>query len=239
MTTKFNFSTLLLCAAFLCSLSSCDVFGERGNGELETEIRNVDNFHALEVNVPGDVEVRTDSEYHVEVTCEGSVIAYLETIEEDGVLKIHFDRDVYDVDNLKIRVSAPNWDGFEINGSADVDVPDAISGAELNIGISGSGNIKVFNADFDQIDTRVTGSGDVSLAGAGDDLKCAVTGSGNVDALNCPVKTATVTVSGSGDVRLHATETLHVTISGSGDVEYEGTPQVTSQVSGSGNVRKI
>lgn len=239
MTTTIKFPALLLCAVTMISLSSCDVFGERGKGELETEIRNVENFHALEVNVPGDVEVRTGSDYYVEVTCENSVIGYLETVEDNGVLKIHFDRDVYDVDDLKIRVTAPSWDGFKINGSADVDVPDAISGPTLNLGVSGSGNLKVFNADFDKIETRVSGSGDVKISGVGDDLKCTVSGSGNVDALDCPVKTADVTVSGSGDVRLHATETLHVTISGSGDVEYKGAPQVTSQVSGSGSVRKI
>ena len=239
MTTKMNFFTLLLSAVTLFTLASCDAFGVRGKGELETEIRNVDNFHALEVNVPGDVEVRTGSEYKVEVTCENSVIAYLETIEDDGVLKIHFDRDVFDVDNLKVRVWAPSWDGFKINGSADVDVPDAIQGDQLNLGISGSGNLKVFNLDFNKIDTRVSGSGDVYLAGVADDLKCTVSGSGNVDALGCPVKTATVTVSGSGDVRVNVSENLNVTVSGSGDVEYEGNPQVTKQVSGSGNVRKI
>ena len=234
-----NFPALMLVAITLFSLTSCDVFGVRSNGELETEIRNVDNFHALEINVPGDVEVRTGDEYKVEVTCENSVIAYLETIEDEGVLKIHFDRDVFDVDNLKIRVWAPSWDSFVINGSANVDVPDAIQGELLKLGVSGSGNIKVFNADFTDIDTRVSGSGDVNLSGNADHLKCTVSGSGDVDALSCPVKTAIVTVSGSGNVRLNVSDSLNVTISGSGDVEYEGDPQVTKQVSGSGNVRKI
>lgn len=240
MKTKLNIpGTLLLFTLSLLIFSSCDVLGVRGKGVLETETRNVNDFHALEINVPGDVEVRTDSVFHLEVTCEESVIAYLETIEDDGVLKIHFNRDVFDVDHLKIRVSAPSWDGFKINGSADVDVPDAIHGTKLNVGISGSGNLKVFNLDFNKIDARVSGSGDVFLSGIADDLKCTVSGSGNVDALGCPVKTATVSVTGSGDVRLHVTETLDATISGSGDVEYQGNPQVTQQVSGSGNVRKI
>ena len=106
MTTKMNFPGLLLFfAVVLFTIPSCDILGIRGTGELETEIRNVDNFHALEINVPGDVEVRTDSIFYVEVTCEGNLIAYLETVEDDGVLKIHFDRDVYDVADLKIRVN--------------------------------------------------------------------------------------------------------------------------------------
>lgn len=218
---------------------SCDPLGIRGKGDLETETRNVKDFHALKINTSGDVELRVDSVYKVEVTCEENIIGYLETIEDDGVLKIHFDRDVFDVDGLKIRISAPSWDEIEITGSAEVDVPDAINGSTLNLSVTGSGNLKVFKADFDNIKTKVSGSGDVNISGIADDFDCTVSGSGNVDALDCPVKTAKVTVSGSGNVRLDASESLDVTISGSGDVEYQGSPQVTKSISGSGTLRKL
>lgn len=240
MTTKLQISAyLFFLGAFLMIFTSCDPLGIRGKGDLETEIRNVKDFHALEINTSGEVELRVDSVYKVEVTCEESIIGYLETIEDDGVLKIHFDRDVFDVDDLKIRVSAPSWDEIEINGSADVDVPDAITGSTLNLTVTGSGNLKVFKADFDNIKTNVSGSGDVNISGVADDFNCTVSGSGDVDALDCPVKTAKVTVSGSGNVRVDASESLDVTISGSGDVEYRGSPQVTKSISGSGNLRKI
>ncbi len=240
MTTKIQYlMSLLYVGGILVFLSSCDPLGTRGSGDLQTETRNVTDFHALEVDICGKVEVRVDSVYKVEVTCEDNIIEYLETIEDNGVLKIRFDRNVYDVDKLKITVSAPSWDAFEINGSADVELFDDISGDKLTVDISGSGDINLNKAFFDQFDFKVSGSGDIDVNGAGDHLKCSVSGSGEVDALDCPVKTADINVSGSGDVRLDVSESLDVTISGSGLVEYKGNPVVNKSVSGSGKVRKI
>ncbi|MBK8195623.1 MAG: DUF2807 domain-containing protein [Lewinellaceae bacterium] len=241
MITKMqNLMTLICLGITLWTLSSCEEFlGVKGKGDILTEVRQVDNFHALEIAAPGTIELRVDSVFRVEVRCEESIIDYLETIEDNGVLKILFNRDVYDVDDLNILVSAPAWNGIKVSGSANVEVPDAISGNTLDLGISGSGNIKVFTAQFDKIKATITGSGNIDIDGNADDLQCSITGSGNFDALNCPVKTATVQISGSGDARLDVSESLYVTITGSGDVEYRGDAQVTSNISGSGKIRKI
>lgn len=241
MITKKQNLLLLICLGLLLWTSTgCeDVLGIRGTGDTITEVRQAKDFHAIDISTPGELVLRVDSVFHVEVSCEESVIAYLETITDDGVLKIHFDRDVYDVDHLKIIVSAPSWDGIEISGSVDVDVPDSITGDRLDLSISGSGNLKVFDAKFNKIKARTTGSGDISIDGSADDLDCSITGSGNLDALDCPVLTAKVNISGSGDARLDVSETLDVTITGSGSVEYRGDAQVTSNISGSGKVRKI
>lgn len=233
----------LVCAAFASLLlftTSCeDVLGIKGNGDKITETRNVKNFHALDISADARVDVRMDSVYRVEVTCEENIIDFLETVEDDGVLKIHFDRDVYDVDGLHIRVWAPNWDAIETNGSVDVYAPDAISGANLVLDMSGSGYIRVSDLDFQEINASISGDGDLTLAGKAQKLDCMISGSGDVDALDCPVQIAKVSISGSGDVRLDVSEQLDVNISGSGNVEYLGDPQVNSQVSGSGTVRKI
>ena len=240
MTTKLHYLlNLLYIGGILISMTSCDPLGTRGSGDLKTEDRNVSDFHALEVNVCGNVEVNVDSVYKVTVTCEDNIIDYLETIEDNGVLKIRFDRNVYDVDKLKITVSAPSWDAFEVNGSANVKVQDPISGSKLNLDISGSGDIDIFKAFFDDFKVRVSGSGDIEMNGSGDHLDCSVSGSGEVDMLDCPVKSAEVSISGSGDVLLDVSESLDVSISGSGKVEYKGDPQVTKNISGSGSVRKI
>ncbi len=232
---------LLLGLALLAgAFSACeDVLGVKGKGDVVTEVRNVDGFHAVEISTNGYLELRVDSVYHVEIQCEESVLPFLQTIEDNGVLKIHFDRDVYDVDNLKITVSAPNWDAVTLNGSVKVDIPDAISGSLLDLRVSGSGDIRVFNADFAKVLTSITGSGDIDVNGAADQLDCTISGSGSLDALGCPVLTVKVTISGSGNARLDVSESLQATISGSGDIEYRGNPQVTSNISGSGTVRKI
>ncbi len=220
------------------TLSSC-FDGTRGSGDLVTEIRKEKNFHALEISTSGDVEVRNAPDYSVEVTCEENIIAYLDTEVENGVLKIHFDRNVYDVDDLSIRISAPNWDAFTVNGSANVKVKDKINGTELKTVISGSGDLDIYDAVFNKAKMAVSGSGNLSIDGSATDLDATVSGSGEIDALDFPVKTARANVSGSGSIRIDVSDDLDATVSGSGDIEYQGNPKVSTQISGSGRVRKI
>lgn len=235
-----NWITLTALALLSWTFTSCeDILGIRGTGDIVTEVRQVKDFHAVDIATNGELELRIAPDFHVEVSCEESVIAYLVTIEDNGVLKIHFDRDVYDVDHLKITVSAPSWDGINISGSVNVDVPDAITGDALDLRISGSGNIKIFNADFNKVKALITGSGDISIDGSATELTCNISGSGNIDAIDCPVARATVNISGSGDARVDVSDTLDVVISGSGNVEYRGTAQLNSNISGSGKVRKV
>lgn len=242
MITKMQkLPALIFLALLALGFTSCsDLLGVKGKGDLVTEVRNVTpGFHAVDIATNGQLELRVDSVYYVEVRCEETIIAYLETINDKGVLKIHFDRDVYDVDHLKIIASAPSWDGIDISGSVDVVVPDPISGDKLDLSISGSGDMQIFNADFNEVDGTITGSGNIVVDGIADHLQCTISGSGNFDALDCPVLTADVTITGSGNVRVDVSETLKVTISGSGDVEYRGNPVVTKNITGSGSVRKI
>lgn len=230
-----------LFAALLSLLAtSCDDFlGEKGHGDTRTETRNVKDFHALDISAHARVDLRVDSVYRVEVSCEESIIDYLETVEDNGVLKIHFDRDVYDVDNLRIRVWAPHWDAIETSGDVDLSAPDALSGDEMDLKLSGSGNMEFFNIEYNKLYSRISGDGNVVLNGQGQALDCTISGSGNIEALDFPVQTAKITISGSGNARVDVSEQLDVVISGSGDVEYRGDPQLNSQVSGSGKVKKI
>jgi Putative auto-transporter adhesin, head GIN domain len=240
MTTKLQYWIGLLCiGGILIAQTACDPLGTRGSGDLVTETRNETGFHAIKASIPGKMEVLVDSVYKVEVTCEENIIDYLDTKVVNGVLEINFDRNVYDVDKLKITVSAPSWDAFELSGSANIDVQNAINGSNLDLEISGSGDIDLFKAEFDKFNINISGSGNVALNGSGTDMECTVSGSGELEALDCPVKTADINVSGSGDVRLDVSTTLKVNISGSGTVEYKGDAEVTKNISGSGRVRKI
>ena len=232
---KYFFVPVLFCAIFL---TSCDPT-LRGRGEVVTETRNEKNFHAIDFCASGRVDVYTSPVYSLEVSCEENIIPYLETRVEHGVLKVYFSRNVWDVDNLRIRVGAPNWDGFDLSGSGSIYVNDPIFGQHLDLDISGSGKMNVTDADFLSSNIHVSGSGDLFLSGLADDLHASVSGSGNINALEFPVKNAVAKISGSGNIRLNVLETLEVDISGSGNVEYIGNPQVNSHVSGSGNIRKL
>lgn len=233
-----RFCAFFALLGLLFGQSACNL-GERGRGDLVTETRPETNFHALDIRTSGDVEVRTGPVFLVELTCEENIMPYLETEVEDGVLKLYFTRNVYDVDGLRIRVTAPAWDGFEVSGSADVRVKDDLEGSDLDLFISGSGSIGLPDLAFDRVDVTVSGSGDIEMDGLCDLLNCTISGSGEMNALDFWANDAKVTISGSGEALLGVHDFLDATISGSGDIGYKGNPQVVNHISGSGRLYKL
>jgi hypothetical protein len=233
-------TTTLLGALATLALTSCGCDSTRSEGDIVTENRSAKDFHALDISVPGKVLVHTGPAYAVVVQGEESAMPYLETEVKNGSLHIYFSKNVHDVDDLVITVTAPAFDEFEVSGSGEVIAHDPLDGLELEVKVSGSGDVSLTDVDYDRIDVDVSGSGDVLLQGiAVQSVNYEVSGSGGVEALDCPTPRAIVKVSGSGTVRCHALDYLRATVSGSGDVLYFGSPSVDADVSGSGKVRKI
>ncbi len=232
--------TLLFTAfSLLLALSSCDPLGIRGKGDVITMSFDETDFHGFDLSLSGDVEIRTGAAFKVEVSCEESVMPYVETKVTDGILKVYFNRDVYDVDHMKIVVTAPFWDNFDVSGSGDIVIPDTIVGNTLRMDVSGSGSIRATEALFDHAHLSVSGSGDLKLAGSAETLDADISGSGAIKCFDFVVNTAKIEVSGSGDAQVNVLESLDASISGSGTITYKGNPDVNARVSGSGNIRKF
>lgn len=232
----------LFLAFFLTGIllyTGCHIDGIVAKGDIVTELRDIQDFHAVDASTFGEVELRIDTAYYVEVQAQENIIEHLETINDNGTLKISFDRNIWGAEGVKIILAAPSWDGISVSGSCEVNVLDDLTGQDLNLAVSGSGDIDLAGVAFSLIDATISGSGSISMPGTTETLYAAVSGSGNLDALGCIAKFATVSVSGSGNIRIHVTDELNATVSGSGDVEYTGDPVVNSNISGSGSVRKI
>ncbi|MEZ4917902.1 MAG: head GIN domain-containing protein [Saprospiraceae bacterium] len=237
----FNLSKKGLLALSVFTLlftAACDPLGIKGEGAIVIETRDQDDFDQVSMSVRGDIYLHTDSIYRVVIQVEESLLPYLETEVRSGRLDIYFSRNVYNVNDLRIDVYAPNYTGMELNGSGDLISQDALSGDKLQVELSGSGSMLVQNVNFATIKTKTSGSGDMKVEGVADHLESTISGSGDVHALDLPVQTADISISGSGSVRCWVSEHLQATISGSGDVWYDGNPSLDVNISGSGKVRK-
>ena len=119
-------------------------------------------------------------------------------------------------DELRVTVTAPNLDRFEVNGSGDLSIAGYDQPA-LAIDISGSSEVRA-SGRTEALDLDISGSGEASL----EDL---ATGTASVD------------ISGSGDARIAPTGETSIRISGSGDVALTDRPsKLTTDISGSGDV---
>lgn len=225
------------------ALSSCfGIFGERvrGNGDVTTEERSLNGFDGVESYGSFDVYLTSDSGYSVKVEADENLLQYIETDISGNKLRIRTARgiSVRPSSTMKVYVSAPEYSVVSSSGSGNIYGKNEISSADdLDIGISGSGNIDL-DVRAGKVSADISGSGSISLDGEANSISSSIAGSGDIKAGNLKTREAKIHIAGSGNANLQATEQLDVEIAGSGDVRYSGDPKVNSHIAGSGSVRK-
>jgi hypothetical protein len=213
----------------------------QGNGHVTRQAREVGHFSGLAVSVPGNVELRLGSSEGVTVETDENLQAVVETVVENGTLKIRPARRNLNIraQTLRIVVQARNVDEISLAGSGSVD-SDALRGKDVKFHLGGSGSINVKGVEGESIAVTIGGTGNLK-SGGGNARSVSVTigGSGDVDLGGVKADKASVKVAGSGQATVWATKELSMSIAGSGDVNYYGDPTVSKSVVGSGGARRL
>lgn len=232
--------SLLVLTLMLCSCHKREYWAVRGKGDVVTETRNVAGFSAIRLNCDADVEYTQDSVFRVEVTGQPNVLEVLDIKVVGKELKIDYNRDVWSHKNVKMVVHSPQITAMTISGSGHIRSDGIVNSDHLDLNISGSGNITLWQVDGQNLSATISGSGNTEiLGGKVANTTFQVSGSGNINAEYLESQRNTSRISGSGNITVNASEEINVTISGSGDLRYRGTASVNATVSGSGKIRKI
>jgi hypothetical protein len=213
--------------------------GVKGSGPVTSETRSLESFHAVKLQLAGDVEIVRGDRSEVTVEAQENLLPILKTTVENGTLKLHFDQNVSYSEDVKIRVVTPSLDELDLSSSGTMKVVSPWDGEKLRLQVSGSGDIEAPELNAASVEADINGSGTVSIGGKTGSLKADISGSGELFAENLRTQTADLDVSGSGTMKLHVDSLLKANISGSGEIFYSGEPTVNSKVSGSGEVQKV
>lgn len=230
-------SVIIASIAILFSMNACKkVVGE---GPVVTQERPTSAFTALHSKISSDVFYNIGNEYKVTIEAQRNIIDVMETIISGGELQIRFRNDVNvkSHETIRVYVTAPALQSFAQSGSGTMNVQNDLNVDNLNLQISGSGNIKLSKVESDQIAAHISGSGNINIAaGTANKVSADISGSGDIDLLNVISKNASTVTSGSGGIKVYVTDNLDSRISGSGTVWYRGNPRVSANISGSGRV---
>jgi len=232
---------MLAAAAVLFTTSSCKkVVGE---GQVQTETRNITGFSGVSASIGGKIYYKIDPAYKVEITAQPNILDVIETSTINGhlLVKIRNGVRVKSNEDIIVNISAPTADYLHVSGTGDLTVTGSIIAANMDIGISGTGNITVPSVTVtNKINANISGSGDIIVqTGVAKDEDLRISGSGKLFLDGVAAEKATTTISGSGDMQVNLSQTLNATISGSGSVYYRGHPLITTNISGSGKVRPL
>lgn len=214
-----------------------------GEGDLQTETRNVTDFSGVSASIGGKISYKIEPVYRVEIIAQRNILDVIQATKRDGhlLLKVKDGVRIKSNEEIIVNISAPTGDYFHLSGDGDLGVTGNISANDLDLSISGTGNLTIpFASVTNRIEAAISGSGNINvLAGSAKNEDLQISGSGNLFLESVASESAKTKISGSGDIKLSASQSLDVTISGSGSVYYHGHPLISTNISGSGKVRPI
>jgi len=236
MKTKQIYS-LIASFTLLIIFSSCvDEIFLSGNGNVQTQNRQISGFDAVSSSGDYHVNVIPGTEFSVQVKAESNLLPYIETELSGRTLKIGTvgNHSIRHHEPIEVFITQPELTGLNLSGSGYIKTASFICD-NIQIAISGSGDIDA-QVNAKMIKTFVSGSGNIILAGNADSSDFRISGSGKIKTYNLLQENCQSTISGSGDIYVQVNQTLRASISGSGCVYYIGNPSVHSSISGSGKV---
>jgi len=205
----------LLTFAALC-LGGCHLTGIRGNGDIVSENRKVQEFTSVEAEGAFDIEwvpgppsctIRTDE----------NLLRHVETSMEGRKLRMEWHGQLHPTHGMKVKISSASITGARLTGAVQL-AATRLSGTGFYLEGTGA--------------TRVTADGAV------DELLATMSGASKLDAQSLQVRIAELSISGAGKAEVSASEVLKVAISGAGKVTYNGNPSIEKHISGAGTIRR-
>jgi Putative auto-transporter adhesin, head GIN domain len=228
------------------------------------EKRSVSNFTKLSFRTAGKLYLKQGNTNSVELVGDPEVLSKIETKVDGGKLSIGpkdegswFNwRDWSDNDKITAYVTMKNIEAVYVSGSGDLLAETKLVGADMELKVSGSGNLTA-EIEAEDVDANVSGSGDLNLKGKMKSMDSGISGSGKIVWAGSVAEYVETSISGSGRFeasgtateikstisgsgRVYASELVvdrcNVRISGSGSVQINVKTSIDANISGSGSV---
>jgi hypothetical protein len=237
----FKYTTAVLLISILTqSCHKGGPWGIRGEGSTYTETRSASGFNGIKLSVDADLSYAADSVYFVEISAQKNILAVIETKVSGTDLCFDFRRNVMKYERISIVVHSPSLNKLQVSGSGNATIQSTLNTSNLELNVSGSGNISVPTISVQSLTSNISGSGYMKISGGNaPSAHFSISGSGSVASEFLNTKNSDVTISGSGNITLTVSDRLTGNISGSGIVKYHGTPKTDVHVSGSGSVLSL
>lgn len=165
-----------------------------------------------------DVEIKQGATSDVVVEGDENIVKIVKLKVVGDTLEVDTEGNYTTSTRLVVKITMPKIEGIDLSGSGNT-VASGVKADDLDIDISGSGNIKVH--------------------GSAKKITADVSGSGKIDASALESEDAIADISGSGSIKVFATKNLNVDIAGSGEVSYKGSPNLKKDITGSGEVKPL
>ncbi|MDR0682519.1 MAG: DUF2807 domain-containing protein [Dysgonamonadaceae bacterium] len=203
----------------------------------------IDNYDEIVLNVHADVfyqQISQDKPF-LQISVDENILPSIDIHVKNNRLIISQNNDsVLKPSQFKIYTNSRSISKVKIISSGNFYMEKEVNAGNMEIHISGAGDVKTDSLYCKDLKLTISGAGDMEIKGAANHAEFHISGSGNINAFDYLINKLDCSINGSGDINAFVSENLNASISGSGDLKYKGNPEkVTSHVSGSGSIHKI
>lgn len=229
--------SLLVLSVIIIALSSCENCIE-GKGEIVSEVRDLEDFSQIKINVPADVLIHIGEFPKASIQTHENIIGKIKTRIKGKTLIIEANPCINNLEKLRIDLVIKELNGISLNGSGTVKTKTQIKTNDFKAEVNGSGNLSI-DLFANSVKANINGSGNMIINGTTKDLDIRINGSGDFKGLGLQAYETSVEVNGSGNAKINTKNRLDVEIKGSGTITYKGDPKIKSDIIGSGELKKI
>lgn len=210
---KRNYLLILL---MLVSLAGCRFYGEKGNGNIEEEVRELDQFSKIDISGAFEVEIVVGDENKIEIQADENLLRYIRTKVRGNRLVIGNKKNLAPSEEIILKITTETLEGIET---------------------SGANTIYANMIDTDRFVLDFSGAGSVYLEGDCSTLYVDMSGAGSLNAKKLIADDVKVSISGASSAKVFASESIEADVSGVGSIDYYGDPEdVRTDVSGVGAI---
>lgn len=227
------FIAICLCISALC-MAACnfsvshtkDGFRDSEKwGKVVTKTIEVQPFS--EIILSGNVDIRFTQGDTLKVEAYGNekAIESKNITSNNNILIVSKKEDApNNAPTIKLLITAPSLERVNVTGAGDIDFKgEIVLEGNLDLNVSGAGNVNINKLVCNDLDIKITGAGDVTANKITSQKATIQTcGAGDVDA-SIKATDILLTISGAGDADLNVKcDNLIVISAGAGDVELKG-----------------
>jgi hypothetical protein len=237
------------------------LFGFQVTYAQKRETRNVGSFSKISFGVPGKLYLKQGDTEKVELEGDADILEKIETVVSGNHLDIRPKGKMTNWNwggkQITAYVTMKTIQGVAVSGSGDVVGEGEFQANDIDLKVSGSGNLTVQANATGDMQVDVSGSGNLDVKGRGRNLGSSLSGSGNVTMSLDVAQDVSFNISGSGKIEAKGssekvkvsisgsgkilaadfdTKVCVVRIAGSGDVEISVQDELDASISGSGSV---
>ncbi|MFA9370629.1 MAG: head GIN domain-containing protein [Labilibaculum antarcticum] len=222
----------------LAGNTNAQFWGEKGNGNVQTQDREIGAFTAISASMGLNVYVLQGDKESVSVEADENLMEYIVTKVKGNELVLKVDGTIRKATKLDIYVTLVNVNEIHVSSGADFETRNMINAEKLDISVSSGADAKM-ELNAKELSCSVSSGADATLSGKADYFAGKASSGSDLRAKQLIAKICKAKASSGGDVTVYAEEEIEASASSGGDVSYYGNPtKVNVSDSSGGDVNR-